>query len=492
MQNRSSRDRAAVAARRVGVVGTLPLALAVAMSGVALAAPTQAGTSTPSPTQGGTSTPAPTQDGTATPAPAPEPPEERQYLWTPPVEYQQIEYRQLPTEEQATYTYADQGEGDYVEQEQVTYVAPQESSPQLHLPVAVDPVKPIEAPKDMLRVGDFMVEQSATGLSDDDAEKVNNSAAVLEAQAATFWKSVGYEPDRADKVAAASVAGGVTGGLAGAVALGAPAAALGAGIGVVPGAAIGTAVGPVVGAAIIPGVGFFPGTVVGPVAGGAIGAGVGAALLGVPFALAGGALGAAAGAGIGTAVGAGDVEGGPTQDITPYLTESGLPGVVHNGTPDAEAPAVTSPAEAVTPAPAPAPAAAAPAPAPVPAPAPAFGLPPLPALPAVELPVVELPVVELPVVELPEVTVEADLPSTAAVQVSGGGIGDGAATINTAVSDQSADMSAGTNWTSPDGAVSVSASGTGTLANFGITVPTGQITVSTPFGNQSIELPSVA
>ena len=60
-------------------------------------------------------------------------------------------------------------------QEQVAYVAPEESSPQLHLPVAWDPVKPIEAPKDMLRVGDFMVEQSATGLGDEDELRIGMS-----------------------------------------------------------------------------------------------------------------------------------------------------------------------------------------------------------------------------------------------------------------------------------------------------------------------------
>lgn len=259
-------------ARRVArpLVGVLPMALAVACAGVAIAVP-QPGIN---PEQPGVNTPAPAEEGRSDLAKfdapdtlerlAPERPESR------------------PVPE---------------------YTAP---------------------PPRTLRVGDFTspVPDEVPG---EVLDGVNNSAADVEAAIATQGRSIGINPSRSDKIAAATAAGA----LGGAALFGVPAAVAGGVVGGAAGAAVGGAIGFGVGvagsAAATAGVAALAAAATGPgapvtfpvtwaaespliIAAGAgaagagalIGAGVGAAggaaLLGVPAAVAGGVLGGAAGA----------------------------------------------------------------------------------------------------------------------------------------------------------------------------------------------------
>lgn len=298
--------------QRVTLAGAVPLAITIVCTGVAVAAPTeQPGVSVPEESQPGVVTAEADQPGVA-PAeePAPEPePAPRQYWVAPPTEYQQIEYQ--PYQAPSTY--------DVPAYEQPAgYGEPVYEEPQvLHMPAAVETVAPIQAPKSMLRAGDFMVDQQTVRLSDDDLERTNNQFAIAESQVATFWKSVGFEPERAQKVAAATTAGAASGALAGGTALGAPAAVVGAVPGAVIGGVVGSFTGGALGTVLIPGVGAVPGGVVGSAGGAAIGAAAGAAVVGIPAAVVGGAAGGLVGGAAGTAFGAGDVGGEPLVDLTP-------------------------------------------------------------------------------------------------------------------------------------------------------------------------------
>lgn len=295
--------------QRLTVAGAVPLAITIGWTGVAVAAPTeQPGVSVPEESQPGVVTAEADQPGVA-PAeePAPEPePAPRQYWVAPPTEYQQIEYQ--PYQAPSMYDVP-------------VYEEPVRDEPQvLHLPAAVEPVAPIQAPRNMLRAGDFMVDQQTVRLSDDDLERTNNQFAIAESQVATFWKSVGFEPERAQKVAAATTAGAASGALAGGTALGAPAAVVGAVPGAVVGGVVGSFTGGALGTVLVPGVGAVPGGVVGSAGGAAIGAAAGAAVVGIPAAVVGGTVGGLVGGAAGTAFGAGDVDGEPLVDLTPTST----------------------------------------------------------------------------------------------------------------------------------------------------------------------------
>ncbi|MGS2807274.1 hypothetical protein [Nocardia sp. MW-W600-9] len=282
-------------ARRVArpLVGVLPMALAVACAGVAIAVP-QPGIN---PEQPGVNTPAPAEESRSDLAKfdapdtlerlAPERPESR-----PVPEY--------------------------------TAPPPPIVIEELHLPEPVEPVAPIAPPPRTLRVGDFTspVPDEVPG---EVLDGVNNSAAGVEAAIATQGRSIGINPSRSDKIAAATAAGA----LGGAALFGVPAAVAGGVVGGAAGAAVGGAIGFGVGvagsAAATAGVAALAAAATGPgapvtfpvtwaaespliIAAGAgaagagalIGAGVGAvggaALLGVPAAVAGGVLGGAAGA----------------------------------------------------------------------------------------------------------------------------------------------------------------------------------------------------
>lgn len=305
--------------QRLTVAGAVPLAITIGWTGVAVAAPTeQPGVSVPEESQPGVVTAEADQPGVAPaeePAPVPETEAEpRQYWVAPPTEYRQIEYQPY----QAPSTYDVPGYEQPAGYDEPVYDEPGYDEPRvLHLPAAVETVAPIQAPKSMLRAGDFMVDQQTVRLSDDDLERTNNQFAIAESQVATFWKSVGFEPDRAQKVAAASTAGAASGALAGGTALGAPAAVVGAVPGAVVGGVVGSVTGGALGTVLVPGVGGVPGGVVGATGGAAIGAAAGAAVLGIPAAVVGGTVGGLVGGAAGTAFGAGDVDGEPLVDLTP-------------------------------------------------------------------------------------------------------------------------------------------------------------------------------
>ena len=133
-------------------------------------------------------------------------------------------------------------------------------------------------------------------------ERTNNTSAILEAQATDFWRSVGVETTRAERLAASQVAGGVTGAVAGATAVGVPAAVVGGLIGGTVGGVQGAALGTII-PTPIPG---LP-VVTSGVAGTAGGAAIGAAVAGVPAAAVGGLAGGAAGVAAATNFGAGDL-----------------------------------------------------------------------------------------------------------------------------------------------------------------------------------------
>lgn len=140
----------------------------------------------------------------------------------------------------------------------------------LHAPIPVTPVTPIAPPPRTLRLGDF-TSTVPDEIPDDLLGTVNTNAANLEAAIATGGQSIGLEPGRADKVAAGVVGGAVVGGLA----VGIPAAIAGAAVGGAVGAGIGFGVG---------------------IAGTPAGAALGAAIAGVPTGGAAAVPGAVAGA----------------------------------------------------------------------------------------------------------------------------------------------------------------------------------------------------
>ncbi|WP_280763783.1 insoluble domain protein [Prescottella agglutinans] len=289
---------------------------AVTGAGIAQAAP-ESGWSNPNPgdsaPDSGWSNPNPTPTAPA-PAPAPEPEPERQYWTAPPPEYQNIEWRQAPTYNGGGYDSGNSG-GGY---NGGGYGAPIQVQ-DLHLPTYVEPVAPIAAPPKMLRMGDY-TGVKPRWMSDTYLERTNNSFAVAEAQMATFWKSVGVDVERSDRVAAATVGGAAAGAIGSGVTAGAIGALAGGTIGGNIGLGLGGFVSVPLGA--VPG---LPATVIVPttVAGTAIGAAAGAAVLGVPAAVVGGIAGAA-GAG---AIGAGDTLSDPREIEIPDLPEQDLDAV---------------------------------------------------------------------------------------------------------------------------------------------------------------------
>ena len=292
----SGRHRKVQNQATVALVAAAAVAAGLALAPSAGAAPTQGGT-TGAGTQGGT-VGAGAQGGTTTaPAPAPasvpEAPAQAATWVETPQAYapENVQWRAMPNYDYETETYV---------APEYTYVAPVQIET-LHLPVAVTPTAPIIAPRNKVRFGDAMFEQ-ANWMSDVDAERTNNTSAILEAQATDFWRSVGVETTRAERLAASQVAGGVTGAVAGATAVGVPAAVVGGLIGGTVGGVQGAALGTII-PTPIPG---LP-VVTSGVAGTAGGAAIGAAVAGVPAAAVGGLAGGAAGVAAATNFGAGDL-----------------------------------------------------------------------------------------------------------------------------------------------------------------------------------------
>ncbi|WP_137723226.1 hypothetical protein [Prescottella subtropica] len=260
------------AVARAAIVPSAAAAVLVAASGIASAAPeelpSQGGVTSAPSTQGGVTATVPATE-TAPTAPAqPEP----VYWVEPPAQYQNIEYQPLENYDYGTDTYS--APEDY-------YVAPLQVQ-ELHLPTYVEPTAPIIAPRETLRLGTFHTPQP-NWVTDGDLARTNNTSAVAEAEVSTFWRSLGVETTRANRLAAAQVGMG----------------AVGAGVAGAGGALIGGAIGGAANALNPPmwfeGIGWVPGNAIAVAAGAAIG--------GIPAAVVGGVVGA----GLGTAIGAGDL-----------------------------------------------------------------------------------------------------------------------------------------------------------------------------------------
>ncbi|MFB8279165.1 hypothetical protein [Nocardia colli] len=147
----------------------------------------------------------------------------------------------------------------------------------LHAPVPVAPVPPIAPPPGKFRFGDVQID-APDFIDSEQAIQINDNSALVEANLATFFDSVGMERSRSDRMAGQIVGTAAMGAVAGA-ASGAPIAATSA--------LVGGAIGLVVGLPFVP---------VGIVAGPMLGASVGAAVITVPAAAVGAAAGAAVGA----------------------------------------------------------------------------------------------------------------------------------------------------------------------------------------------------
>ncbi|MFX1783647.1 hypothetical protein [Prescottella equi] len=299
---------------RMALVPSAAAAVVVAASGAASAAPNQlppqGGVTTAPPAQGGgtdaprtqggvTSTPT-TQGGVTTPPAQPEP----VYWVAPPAQYENVEYQPLDNYDYDTNTY--NAPDDY-------YVAPLRVE-ELHLPTYVEPTAPIIAPRETLRLGTYHVAQP-NWITDGDLARTNNTSAVIEAEVSTFWRSLGVETTRANRLAAAQLGMGAAGAITGAAAVG--------GLGALAGGAIGTQVGLATGLGteglFLPGVGFVT----------TVGTAVGAAAGGIPGAVIGGAGGAVLGAGAGTMFGAGDL-GEPQElpdDVRRFFNDVDQPAV---------------------------------------------------------------------------------------------------------------------------------------------------------------------
>ncbi|WP_075836457.1 MULTISPECIES: insoluble domain protein [unclassified Rhodococcus (in: high G+C Gram-positive bacteria)] len=294
--NRAARRNSGGRHRKAQHQATTALLVAAAVSAgivfapLAGAAPTQGGT-TGGGTQGGTTTtPAPVPS----PAYVPEAPAEPIYWTAPPA--QQPQYTAIPN-----YDY---GTGQYTGN--TNYVAPLDYST-LHAPVAVEAAPIYIAPPEKIMIGDYHLNQ-ANWITDEDRERTNNTAGLIRSQVATAWKSVGVEPDRADRVAAAQMTGAVTGFIAAGAACAVPGALLGGTGGGLYGAALG-------GVVPLP-IPLLPEVTTG-VAGTALGAVGGGLIAAAPCALAGGAVGFVGG----TAFGAGDDEGQPIEITIPDVDQ---------------------------------------------------------------------------------------------------------------------------------------------------------------------------
>jgi len=270
---------------RVAIVPSAAAAVLVAASGAAQAAPnelpSQGGVTSAPSTQGGVTSSPSTQGGVTSGPEQPEP----VYWVEPPAQYQNIEYQPLEYYDYDTNTY--DAPDDY-------YVAPLQVQ-DLHLPTYVEPTAPIIAPRETLRLGTYHTPQP-NWMTDGDLARTNNTSAVIEAEVSTFWRSLGVETTRANRLAAAQLGMGAAGAVAGAASVGIPAALLGGTIGGLEGAKYvgGTFLG-------------LPGGGVIFVTSGVAGTAIGAAALGVPAAVVGGVGGAILGAGAGAAIGAGDL-----------------------------------------------------------------------------------------------------------------------------------------------------------------------------------------
>lgn len=278
----------AIRGSKVFLAGAVPLAMALAAAGPASAADSavviadQPGVTSPS--QPGTTAPPP-------PPPAPEPPAAAPESLPPRVYYRQPpEVRNGPSSRPAPPPH-----------EPVEPIRFED----LHLPEPVAPVAPIEAPENMIRIGQWHAPRP-DWLPPECADTINDAAAGAEAQLATALDSIGIEAGRSDRVGGATLAGAGIGGAAGAVIAGAPVAAAGAVVGGLIGGTIGGIAGAALGTVIpVPVIGTVTSGVAGTALGAAAGAAAGAAVVGIPAAAVGAIAGGTVGAGFGAGVGVG-------------------------------------------------------------------------------------------------------------------------------------------------------------------------------------------
>ncbi len=282
---------------RITMAAALPMAALLVGTGVAIAAPAEQGgvgvEEAPFDQPGVPADPqAAPESEPVTAAPESGRADTKEYWVAPPTEYDNV-----PTRPAAVVYY-----DEYVD-EPIAPVTVQE----LHLPIPVEPVAPIEAPARRLRLGDYVADRP-NWLSEANLDKTNNTAAVAEAQVNTFWRSIGVETSRADRIGAATIGGAAVGGLGGATAVGLPAALLGGLLGGGVGVA-NAAPAALIGAAATAGLGAVPAATLNTAAGAAIGA----AALGIPVAVAAGTTGAVLGAATGMTLGAGDTLAEPIE-----------------------------------------------------------------------------------------------------------------------------------------------------------------------------------
>lgn len=272
---------------KASVVPATAAAIVAAGTGVAWAAPVEL------PSQGGVTTPAPSTQGGTTSAPKPP---AKQIYWTPPPA-QQREYAPLPDYNYDTNRYERQS-------------TPAPINPlELRAPQPVEPEPIYIAPPEKIMVGDIHFNQP-NWVTDDDRERTNNTAGLIRSDVATFYKSVGIEASRADRVATAQITATAVGATAVGTACAVGGGALGGTIGGLTGAGM---------AGMVPLPPPLPQITTG-VAGTALGTAVGATLAGVPCAVGGGLVGLAAG----TAFGAGDDEGQPIEVELPDVHQEVL------------------------------------------------------------------------------------------------------------------------------------------------------------------------
>ncbi|WP_327142652.1 hypothetical protein [Nocardia sp. NBC_01327] len=349
------------AARRAMIVGTLPLALAVACSSATdpqSAAPASSangtGPSSTSQAPGGVQSPGAAQSpggaqsrgegaaqapGNGAPAPQFANPRSAQPgVAAPTANADRLEFRPGPIQPGVTTVPRPAAPGpsggtsaNYAVPPNFRAIPQPEVAPainwqELHAPTVVTPVAPIAPPPRTLRLGNFTT-PAPDQLPDNILNPVNTTAATAEAAIATGFNSIGINPTRSDRIAAGTLAGVAAGATGGALIAGVPAAVLGAAPGAVAGAVIGLGVGAAVGtvvaggltaASVVAGVatGGAAGAltaiqaaaaapeVAGFAGGGAlIGAGVGgaagAAIVGIPAAVVGGVAGGVAGGAVG-------------------------------------------------------------------------------------------------------------------------------------------------------------------------------------------------
>ncbi|UVT27560.1 insoluble domain protein (plasmid) [Rhodococcus pyridinivorans] len=313
-RRRSARSTATALA-----VASAAFGMSAMVAGPASAEPIQGGV-TGGTTQEGVTSGAQTGGTTAAETPAPsttEPKADSSFWVAPPTQYNQgtraydpqtgggVTVVDYSTDYSSNYS----GGGGYSAYTDTEEATPAVDWSRLHAPTPVlEPTVPIQAPKDKMRMGRVVFEQP-NWVSDIDAERTNNTTAVIEAQVTDAWRSVGLETTEAERIASAQVAGTALGAGAGAAtgcaAVGVPTSLVVGTVAGIGGALAGTMVPlPIPGAA--------------PVTSGVAATALGAAGgLGVGCAIGGGigaGLGGAAGFAAGTAYGAGE-------DATPIEAE---------------------------------------------------------------------------------------------------------------------------------------------------------------------------